>query len=376
MYTPDFFPPEKLTAEHYRLLFLAKESSKQNETIIICSNNKFSCETSKFDNISIIRIPNVKIALIKSVLPMIIAKYYVKKYLKDNNITIDVLWYNSPRACAIVKKFPAIKIYDIMGIISKELLTERNMYNCIKSYIYKKMEKILYKYSDIITTINEKHKNTLKKYFDKDIYIIRDAVHLNTGYNKKVFRYIKNEYRDNFVIFFVGSFAYRKRLEKIFYSLPVLCAKIPTIKIIYAGEGKFIEYYKERSIQLGIEKNINFIGYIKGKELNSYIKLSDVCISDVFLEGFPYKIFEYMAMGKIALVEDTPAVREVLTDSVNACLYVDGNDFVKKILMIKKNVRFRRKIELQAKKESKNHTWKKRGEQFNVLLKRYHEKTK
>ena len=45
----------------------------------------------------------------------------------------------------------------------------------------------------------------------------------------------------------------------------------------------------------------------------------------------PMKVFEYMAIGKAIVLEDTEAAREVLTDSVNALLYKDEKALLEKM---------------------------------------------
>jgi glycosyltransferase involved in cell wall biosynthesis len=49
------------------------------------------------------------------------------------------------------------------------------------------------------------------------------------------------------------------------------------------------------------------------------------------------KVFEYMAMGKATVVEDTEAAREILTDGVNVLLYKDKRDLLEKIVLLTKD---------------------------------------
>jgi len=88
----------------------------------------------------------------------------------------------------------------------------------------------------------------------------------------------------------------------------------------------------------------------------------------VFLEGFPYKIYEYMAMGKVSLVENTKGVKEILIDGKNSLLYKDSKEFENKVLKIMNNPKLKKRIEKNALIESKKHTWYQREKEFNKII--------
>ena len=76
-----------------------------------------------------------------------------------------------------------------------------------------------------------------------------------------------------------------------------------------------------------------------------------------------------MAMGRISLVEETEGVKEILTDGKNSILYKNPIEFEEKVLKILHNPKLRKKIEKEAETESRNHTWDKRAEEFEDILK-------
>jgi glycosyltransferase involved in cell wall biosynthesis len=365
MFSTDYFPPRKMNANHNRLFYLAKGLNNNHNVIIFCPNNKYRYDEALFQGIRIIRFPSIKLKIINKVFNVLSAHRFIKKILVKYNIKPDILWYNSPQSFVLSKHFDCVKIYDIMGIVSNELLTEESIYNIIKSWIYKKLEKITYKNSSFIITINDLHKKLLSKYFKKKIYVLRDAVEHNSEINKKLYAQLKKRHENKFILFFVGSFG-RKRFEKNRSAFVSLIKKYPNIRIIIAGEGKYLSYYKKIFFEL--INNTEFIGHVKGAELNSYIKSSDICFSDVYLEGFPYKIFEYMALGKVSLVEETASVKEILIDKKNSLLYKNSEEFEKKVSLVINNSSLRKSIEKNALIESKNNTWNHREEEFRKII--------
>ena len=77
------------------------------------------------------------------------------------------------------------------------------------------------------------------------------------------------------------------------------------------------------------------------------------------------KVFEYMAMGKAVVAEDTVAAREILIDGVNALLYKDEKDLLEKIILLAKDRNLREELGRNARElVMKEHTWEKRGEEI------------
>jgi len=365
MISSDYFPPKEMNANHNRLFYFAKGLSKHHHVTIICPNNTSKYESSSYREITILRFPQINIRFIGKFIKIFSMPQHVMNLIKEQNINNYFIFYNSVFASLISKKFKCFKVYDVMGIKSKELHIDKNLYNFLKSFFYKYLENILYKNSSIIITINELHKKVLSKYFKRKIFIIRDAVEYNLGINTALYKKLKKQYKDYFVLFFVGSLS-RKRFDRNIDALESL-TKSQKVKIVIAGDGKYRQYYEKLFQERKI--NVDFVGFVKGKELNSYIKMSDICFADVYLEGFPYKIFEYMAMGKVSLVEQTEGVKEILVDGKNSLLYKNSKEFEDKVLKLMHNIALKKKIEKNAIMESKKHTWDVREKQFNDILK-------
>ena len=165
---------------------------------------------------------------------------------------------------------------------------------------------------------------------------------------------------------FVGSLAH-KRLDALFSVIPQVIKKVPTLKLVIVGDGMDQKYYQQKAENLGLlNKKIFFTGHVDNDKLPSYLPLADICFSDVWSNiGFPMKVFEYMAMGKAIIVKDTPGVREILEEGVNAYLYENEKDLFEKIVFLAKNKELRENLGMKAKElVLKEHTWDYRGNQL------------
>jgi glycosyltransferase involved in cell wall biosynthesis len=358
----EYFPPKQFNAYHNRLITLTKGFKKENEVIIICPNKNLKFDREIYEDIQIYRIPNLHIPLVKNIINPFLYPYFLNKQIKKINYNPDILWYDSVYSFYLAKKTHYYKIYDVMGILSKEILADNSIYHKFKSLVYHLMEKSVYKNSDLITTINEAHKNIIKKEFKKEIIVVRDGINLTKNKNRLT------RQDKNINLFFVGSFG-KDRLKNILNAFKIICKKIPNIKIIIVGDGKYLDHYKQIILNEKIQEKFVFKGYLRGKELEEQMQLADICFSDDWSYiGFPTKVFEYMSMGKAILVEDTPAVREIISDNINGLVYKNSIDFIDKVIKLSKNNQLRTRLGKQAKKDILYHTWNNREEQYNNIL--------
>jgi len=364
----EYFPPKKFNAYHNRLLNLTLGLKKLHDVIIVCPNDKYKFESASYESIDVHYLPYRNIPLLKKIINPLYYHKHLEDLLKRLKFVPDMLWYDNVYCHSLARKSDYFKMYDIMGILSEEELTNRTIYSRLKSVMYRWMEKSLYKNSDVITIINEQHKKIVAKDFHKEIIVLRDAVNTDTGYDTTLAKRLKKRYSGHVVLFFVGSFG-RDRFKNILCAFPILVKKIPNIKIVIAGGGPYLEGYKRMNADAGISENFEYLGFVTGKKLNSYIQVSDICFSDDWSYiGFPVKVYEYMALGKAILVEDTPAVREVVVENKNGMLYKDADDFVKKVISLSKDSGLKDRLCMNAKIEAGRNTWKYRQDEFNRII--------
>jgi glycosyltransferase involved in cell wall biosynthesis len=251
-------------------------------------------------------------------------------------------------------------IYDVLGLMQSESIIKDNGIEAkIKGIYYKNVENGALKTADYILTVNDAHKKKIKR---KNVFVLRDGV------NKIFFKKYQKKSDEKIIISFVGSF-YRDRLNGIIDVMTQIVKDYENIFFEIIGDGRYIPKYRGIVKRFNCTKNIRFLGYLENDIVYKQLMNSDICFSDDWSYiGFPTKVFEYMAMGKATLVEDTPAVREIITDSKNGLLYKNASDFKKKILFLANNSQLRKKIGKQAMEDAKKHTWDKRENEFNKIF--------
>lgn len=159
----------------------------------------------------------------------------------------------------------------------------------------------------------------LKKYSNKDIQVIPFGIdfspynwreEMNHG-EKKTFR--------------IGSF---KKVEHIYgtdillRAFALLKMKLPgfQLKLDIVGDGSMLANMKDMAVQLGIEKDVDFCGWVEADKVPELLKRMDICVYLSRHESFGVSLLEAMAAGIPLVVTRCPGFIEVVEDPENAIL--------------------------------------------------------
>jgi glycosyltransferase involved in cell wall biosynthesis len=347
------------------------------DVVYITSNQKWLYEKNSYHGSKIYKVPRLSKSKIIQLIFFYILVLPVLFKVKQTG-GFDIIFVNSIFIVPIawlLKKFQIygnISIqYDLMGILSEEKFIRRpkTFYNSIFKKSLHILENYLWSHVDFITTINNQHKVLLSKRIKKPIYVVRDGVFesfLNHTCNVK-----KESINDTkIILIFVGQINYF-RLDKLFKILPSLINEVPNLQFQILGEGPQLIRYKQMALNLGLEEHVTFLGHVPYEKIFEYISKADICYSDDWsINGFPMKLFEYMALGKAIVAEGTESVKEILKDQVNGLLYNDESELKEKIIALARDKLLRKKLGNNAKKVMDEHTWEKRGKNLETIYRK------
>src|SRR3989339_694728 len=153
----------------------------------------------------------------------------------------------------------------------------------------------------------------------------------------------KKEERDYFLVNFYGTDIPLQGVEFIIGAAELLKNENIRFKVIGT---KIKNRYKDCKYT-----NIDFYDNMEFRELIRCIALADVNLG-IFgntpkaQRVIPNKVYDALAVGSAVITGDTPAVRELLSDNVNAafCRMADSKDLADKILLLKNNDKLRKNI--------------------------------
>jgi glycosyltransferase involved in cell wall biosynthesis len=101
-------------------------------------------------------------------------------------------------------------------------------------------------------------------------------------------------------------------------------AEVPDVAFVIAGEGKLMPGLRELTAQLGMERDVFFIG--RCEKVAELLFVSDVCALSSTAEGFSNSILEYMAAARPVIVTDVGGAREAVVEGETGYIVAAGDD--------------------------------------------------
>lgn len=262
--------------------------------------------------------------------------------------------------------------FDLMGILSEErfLGRSKNFWVPPAKKMLAAIENFLLSRVDFVTTINEKHRQIMTNRIRRPVHVIRDGVHEEAL--KQVPIWEKGQRSvSKILLIFVGQISHF-RLDSLLRVMPDILKEVPDLQLQVVGSGPHLAHYTEMVESSGLRDKVIFEGHVPHEKVFDYIKRADIAYSeDWSINGFPMKIFEYMALGKPVVAESTESVKELLTDNVNALLYENERELKEKILILAKDSELRKQIGEKAGEMMHHHTWEKRMEALHSIYRSY-----
>lgn len=124
----------------------------------------------------------------------------------------------------------------------------------------------------------------------------------------------KTEAEDTiFFLSLLDEFHKYKGLDYLLESMKLVKKEIPRVKLKVGGGGRLLQYYKERAAYLGLEKNVDFAGYIPIERVPEHYRNCNLFVLpsiSASQEGFGIVSLEAMACGKPIVTTDIVGTAE------------------------------------------------------------------
>lgn len=288
--TPARFYPYIGGVENYTY-YLSRELVKLgHEVSVICANEPKS-DKKEIDGIKLKRL------------------YYVGK-IANTNITpsipfsilkedFDILHTQLPTpwsadwsaVVSAVKRKPLVLTYhnDIVGTGIADYIAK--VYNITSlKFLLKQAAKITISHHNYI-----KFSPHLKTYQEK-IMIVPPGVDTE--------RFQPSETRIEETIFFLSlldEFHRYKGLDHLLEALKLVKKEKPQVKLKVGGGGKLLQYYREKAASLGLEDNVEFLGYVPNERIPDHYANCNLFVLpsiSASQEGFGIVLLEALASGR------------------------------------------------------------------------------
>ncbi len=168
------------------------------------------------------------------------------------------------------------------------------------------------------------------------------------GVATNLFEWLKtttNKIEPNSVVY-LGTFARSRHLEVLIQSFALVVKQQSNAKLYMVGRGDTADdrqFLESLSIELNIENNIVFTGFLPIEQAWAIAAKAAVCISPIYpsfiyLQGSPTKLYEYMALGRPIVANEHPEQSNALKSSgAGLCVPWNEEAFSKALLSLLNN---------------------------------------
>lgn len=208
------------------------------------------------------------------------------------------------------------------------------------------IEKYLAKHTDTLITINQEDYNRAKKKFSKRCHDIQYVPGVGIDPKKFDFKMTakeKHELRaslglkdDDFVMIFPARLDKNKNQGFLIECMPGLIKDNPKIHLLLPGQDELNGKYQKQAKELGVEKNVHFLG--RRDDIPQLLKISNLAVSSSKREGLPVNILESAILKKPIVALNCRGINDIIANNPNCYIVVpqDRRVFIKKVIAINK----------------------------------------
>lgn len=153
---------------------------------------------------------------------------------------------------------------------------------------------------------------------------------------------------------FLGRYHPQKGLDDLLKAWEIVCRKKPEVKLIMLGE---VLELKDRVKKMGLEKNIEFYGFVDGVKKYSLLKSSRICLFPSTYESFGLVACEALACSLPVVAYDLPIFRKIYPEGMIRVPVGDVKKFSQAILELLTDDKKRRRVSQEAENVAKRFNW-------------------
>lgn len=237
------------------------------------------------------------------------------------------------------------------------------------------IEKLAIRYANCVITVTEQMKQTFvgRGALASKIFVILNVPD-DRIFDPTLYQGSYKRKRDKFILISHGTIVQKYGLDTAIKAIAILKEKIPSIQLKIVGEGEYLPELIKLVKHLGIERHVQFTGYIPLEKIPEIIMGADVGL--VTLKNslnwnltHTNKMYEYLAIRKPIAISRMKAV-EAYFDESSLMFFESENekDLAKKILYLYRNPKKRRDLVRNADKFNQEYSWKKGKQKYYHLV--------
>lgn len=290
---------------------IAQEMAIRNNVTVLCpAGGKRKNKLAKVNIVNFYTMSGNKLGDLKVWRPMDLVRFAtffvggflsLPKFIKENNIEVNISMWSFPSG--------------VFAYIAKKIYRIPYMCWCLGSDIY------IYAKKPIL-------KNIIKLVLGNSDFIFADGIDLSREVEKLTGKKCvfvpsasKANYRNNVIqktkkiinLVFVGRMERVKGPDILFQALELIKKDLSKFKIHYIGDGSMLESLKNKSLNMGMSKQIRFYGNISNfQKISDIIRMSDWLVIPSRSDSIPLIFSEAMKCKTPIIVSNLPDLKYLI----------------------------------------------------------------
>lgn len=257
----------------------------------------------------------------------------------ETHIDKNAIWKISYLIIGFIKYVSLLPFYDIVHIhISEPISAIRKIPFMYLACLLNKKTIVHFHSFSADTTTNGRYKCIYKYMFGKanaivvlsefwkkavaDAFCLDRTIHII--YNPCTTEVLPTTYPKKKQILYAGTVNARKGYADMIKAFAMIAKENPAWKIVFAGNGE-IEQGKSLARSLGISTQIEFLGWVSGKDKDKTFKESSIFCLPSYAEGFPMGVLDAWAYGLPVITTPVGGIPDIAIDGKNLLLFDPGD---------------------------------------------------
>ena len=168
--------------------------------------------------------------------------------------------------------------------------------------------------------------------------------------------------KDRKVVLFLGRLTEQKGPVQFLHVAKKVLGVYPDALFVIAGKGELLPLLINISIELGIDKNVRFLGYVPDEDQQKIYKIADVYVMPSTSEPFGITALEAMSSGVPVIISKTSGVAEIAKSAIRVDFW-DINAMAQKIIAVLRYAPLSRTMIRLSQRESEIYSWEKTADE-------------
>lgn len=218
--------------------------------------------------------------------------------------------------------------------------------------------------ADLIIAVSKRTREMAKKLGAPDgkIRVVYNGVDREKFACAKVPPALSPEVRKQKIVLFLGRLTEQKGPVQFLHAAKKVLSVYPSAIFAIAGKGEMLPLLINMSIELGIDKNVRFLGYVPEEDQERIYKIADVYVMPSTSEPFGITALEAMSSGVPVIISKTSGIAEIAKSAIKVDFW-DINAMAQKIIAILKYAPLSRAMSRMSSEEAKIYSWGKAADE-------------